>query len=214
MEGQTILLIRHGDVDLPVIHNVPVIYDPNTPLSDRGIHQGIQLAKRLNNINIQPDIIHTSTYKRAYQTAKTLHDTFPNHPPVVPNDQISGTRAPQWDNRPATELGLVDNDFFADNPCLPEIHGETLPQTYARTIAAYKRLLNTRPKGVIAMVTHGEIIGMIAHYLSVGDLGSPGVGKQIEKGEALLLRVSPEGTLIETRIISPEGWAPRVEMRG
>lgn len=214
MGNRTVLLVRHGTVDMREGFGVPTIYGPQEPLNDHGIRQSIRLAQRLSDMGIHPDVIYTSAYKRAHETARCLHDTLPHHPSVITDEQINGSRSPQWNYRPESELALANNNIFADNPCVPEVHGETLPQAYSRVTNEFKRLLKAHQEGTIAIVTHGEIIGMIKHYLAVGDRGTPGVDAAIENSEALFLRISPEGTLLETRIITPEGLGPRPEIRG
>lgn len=206
MEPRTVLLVRHGAVDLPAVGTgVPRMYGPNQPLSDHGIQQGLRLGHRLASEDLRPDIIYTSPFRRAYQTAQLLHDTLPQHPVVIPSVHLSGAHTPQWDHRPETELGHMGGNLFADNPFQPEIHGETLPQTYTRVISEYKRLVESHKTGTIAIVTHGEIIGMIMHYLKFGDQGTPGLESTIDKGEAFALYLNSEGKLIETRLILPEG---------
>ncbi len=216
MEGRTVLLIRHGAVDLPAVGTgIPRNYGPHEPLSDRGIHQGILLAEQMKHQGIQPQLIISSLYTRAYQTADLLHKALPDHPPVIPDEKFNGARTPQWDHRPQSELGSVGGNYFADNPYLPDVHGETLPSAYTRVISEYKRILDSHKTETIAIVTHGEIIGMIMHYLTVGEYGAPGVDQTVDKGEALVLRVSSEGKLLDTRhIISAEGSIPHVERRG
>ncbi len=214
MEGRTVLLIRHGSVDsLAVGHGVPCIYGPHEPLSTHGMHQSIRLAENLANQGIHPDLIFSSQYERAYQTANLLHEKFPGHPPVIPDAQFNGARTPQWDHRPATELGLVKGNFFADNPMTPDIHGETLAHAYERVISEYKRVLESHKSGSIAIVTHDEVIGMILHYLKTGDQGTPGVESSIEKGEALILSVNTEGKVIDSQVVTPEGVAHHKEKK-
>lgn len=208
MEGRKVLLIRHGTVDkLAVGTGVPRIYGPHEPLDEHGIHQGKRLAENLIHQGIMPDRIYTSQFERAHQTANILQETFPNHPQVIIDTEFNGAHTPQWNHRPETELALVGGNLFADNTLVPDIHGETLPHTYERATNEYKRLLHLHTNENIAIVTHGEIIGMIMHYLSSGEFGQPGIDRSIEKGEALVLTYNKEGNLIEFCAVSNEGNA-------
>lgn len=214
MEGKTVLLIRHGSVDLPAVGTgVPRIYGPLEPLNTHGIHQSIRLAENLSDQGIHPDLIFSSQFERAYETANLLHEKFSDHPPVIPDTQFNGTHTPQWNHRPITELGHVNNDIFADNPFVPELHGETLPHTYERVVSEYKRLLESHKTGTIAIVTHDEIIGILLHYFKVGDHGTPGVEHAIDKGEAIVLMYDKENRLINQRIVTPEGTLHMPEIR-
>ena len=206
MEGRTVLLIRHGTVDLPAIGTgIPRVYGPHQPLNEHGIHQTIRLTQQLIGLGIRADLIYTSQFERAQQTANLLHELFPHHPPVIPDTRFNGVEAPQWENRPETELGETGGDMFADNPALPALRGETLKHCYNRVISEYKQVLESHKNGTIAIVTHGEIIDMIMHYHKVGDRGTPGMEHTIDKGEAIILSLTNEGTRIEQRVVTPEG---------
>jgi broad specificity phosphatase PhoE len=212
MEGRKILLIRHGTVDKQAVGiGVPRIYGPNEPLDEHGIHQGKRLAENLISQGITPDRIYTSQFERAHQTANILQETFPNHPQIIVDAQLNGAHTPQWDHRPETELALAGGNLFADNALVPDLHGETLPHTYERAISEYKRLLQLHKNETVALVTHGEIIGMIMHYLSTGEFGQPGIDRSIEKGEALVLTYNTEGQLIEYCTVSNEGYPRTLE---
>jgi len=215
MEGRTVLLVRHGTVDsMAVGTGIPRVYGPHEPLNDHGVHQGIRLAENLIQQGVQPDLIYSSQYERAYQTANILHEKFANHAPVIPDTGFNGAHTPQWDHRPETELAEAGGNYFSDNPMLPEVHGETLPHAYTRVITEYKRVLESHKTGTIAIVTHGEIISMILHYLKVGDLGAPGMDPSIEKAEAMILSYNKEGKLTESHIVTPEGRPHTQERRG
>lgn len=212
MEGRTVLLIRHGSVDLPAVGTgIPRIYGPHEPLNTHGIHQSVRLAEHLNDHEMHPDIMYSSQYERAYQTANIIHEKLLCHPPVIPDAHFNGAYSPQWDHRPATELGLVNNNFFADNPMTPDIHGETLAHAYNRVISEYIRVIESHKSGSVGIVTHDEVIGMILHYLKTGDRTTAGIEPSIEKGEALILSISPEGKVIGTENVTPEGVAHHKE---
>ena len=206
------LLIRHGSVDtLAVGNGVPCIYGPHEPLDTHGVHQSIRLAEQLSQQGIRPDLIVSSQYERAYQTANLIHEKFANHPPVIPDSFFNGAHTPQWDHRPETELARVDNNFFAGNPAIPDVHGETLPHVYNRVIAEYKRLLESHKTGTIAIVTHEEIIGIILHHIKHGDRVAPGIEHSIEKGEAMVLTYDKNNTLLDQHIVTSEGGTRRPE---
>lgn len=211
---RTVLLIRHGAVDMPAVGTgIPRVYGPHEPLSDRGFAQGQQLAENLTRQGYTPDYIFTSQFERAHQTAQILRDTFPTHPPILIDHEFNGAGTPQWNNRPLTELGTVGNNLFADNPLTPEIHGESLPHAYNRVITEYKRVLESHKTGTIAIVTHGEVIGMIVHHLQNGEFCHPGIDRSIDKGEALVLRYGTEGKLIDEHVVYSEGTKHSKERR-
>jgi len=213
MEKRVMLLIRHGEVDPLEGFNVPTVYGPDEPLTDHGFRQSVLLARRLKEEGIAPDLIYSSPFIRAKQTASVIHDTLELHPPVYVDPRLRGADTPQWDHRPASELALVNNNIFADNPMLPDIHGETMSHAYERVTQAYEDLLRKNPEKIIAVVTHGENIGMLMHRITTGKESSAGMGTTVGKGEAYLLHLTPEGSLIESRRISGEQFGARPEMR-
>lgn len=203
---RTVLLIRHGAVDMPAVGTgIPRIYGPHEPLNDHGVHQGIRLTENLLHRGFSPDSIYSSQFERAHQTAEILHSLCPKHPPIVANGTFNGAETPQWNNRPLTELGTAGNNVFADNPMTPNVHGESLPHAYDRVITEYKRILESHKTGTVAIVTHGEIIGMIVHYIRNGEYSNPNIDRTIEKGEALVLNYNKEGKLIDEQTVSSEG---------
>lgn len=205
MGRKTLVLIRHGTVDPLFGSGIPTLYGPDEPLNDHGKKESTRLARHLAENGILPTKIYTSSFERARETAALVSETLPNHPPVIRDDHFNGTRTPQWDHRPATEFGHMGNDLFADNPALPELHGETLGQVYDRVTCGASQLKQVNGDETIAVVSHGEILGMITHYLTHGEHAKPATDPQLEKGEALVLRLSPEGRIIDTRFFTPEG---------
>lgn len=208
----SLLLIRHGAVDSPIGPEGPLIYGPKQPLNTQGQHQIIRLGQNLKDSGIVPDVIYTSPFIRAVQSAELLRETLPNHPPIIIREALRGSYSPQWNLRPESEAKGI-TDLFADNPKLPEIHGETLSDAYARILREFQTLHASHPDQTIALVTHYEIIGLLRHYLKTRD-SNPSVDSAIEKGEGLLYRVSPEGDILEERKISPELQQPHPERHG
>ena len=205
MGNTTVLLIRHGDVDSPVDAFIPTLYGPREPLNDHGKRQISHIAAQFNKQKLIPERIYTSSFERASQAARILSETLVNHPMVIAAEGISGAHTPQWDHRPLTELDRVGDNLFADNPALPDVHGETLPQAYERVTRAYTNILESNRGKTVAIVTHNEIAGMIMHHITHDGKELPGIGRGVGKGEALVLTVSPEGRLLEMRIFTPEG---------
>lgn len=70
MEAQLrrLYIIRHAKSSW----NNPMLSDYDRPLNDRGERDAPMMGKRLKSLNIKPDIIISSTAKRAAQTAKKI----------------------------------------------------------------------------------------------------------------------------------------------
>ena len=199
----SLLLIRHGAVDSPIGPEGPLIYGPEQPLNIQGQHQIIRLGQNLKDSGVVPDVIYTSPFIRAIQSAELLRETFSNNPPVIIREALRGSYTPQWSLRPESEAEGI-HDLFADNPNLPEVHGESMKDAYTRIIREFQTLKASHPDQTIALVTHFEIIGLLRHYMKTRVSSNPSMEDVIEKGEGLLYQFSPEGNILEERKISPE----------
>ncbi len=208
----SLLLIRHGAVDSPIGPEGPLIYGPEQPLNIQGQHQILRLGQNLKNDAIVPDVIYTSPFTRAVQSAELLRETLPNNPPIIIREALSGSYAPQWSMRPESEAEGIQN-LFADNPKLPEVHGESMKDAYTRVIREFQTLKASHPDQTIALVTHFEIIGLLHHYIKTRD-SNPSMEDAIEKGEGLLYQLSPEGNILKERKISPEQTHEHPERHG
>lgn len=211
MHPQNLLLIRHGAVDSPFSPQGPLIYGPEQPLNTKGKHQIIRLGQQFTNEHLLPSVIYTSPFLRAVQSAELLHETLPNHPPVIVRDNLAGAFAPQWNKRPESEAVGID-DLFADNPNVPDVHGETIEEVYARVVNEYDQIKSFHPQESVAIVTHFEIVGLLQHYL-LHPTETPRLDHTVEKGECVFYQFSPEGTIIEALRISPEQFSVRAERR-
>lgn len=200
----TLLLVRHGDVKRTQSEaGEQLIYGPNEPLSDLGTYQIQSLGKKFSEIS-PPSIIYTSPTLRAAQSAQLLKDSLANHPAIISKENFRAPHTPQWHDQPVREFVSAGGDIFAKNPNLPDMQGETLTDAYNRAIKEFTRIQQVHPNETVAIVTHGEIIGMIQHYVRVGDKGQPGQDNSIDKGEALVFHLTPEGKVLESQVISPK----------
>lgn len=200
----SVLLIRHGDVKRAVSSSgEQLVYGPNQPLSDMGNYQLQSLGKKLSETTL-PSRIYTSPTLRAVQSASLLQEALPNHPLIIEREGLRAAYTPQWNEQPINELVGAGGDLFAKNPKLPDVEGETVDQAYNRAINEFTTIQKNHPDETVAIITHGEIIGMIQHYLRVGKEGQIGQDATIDKGEALTLKFTPEGKILESRVISSE----------
>lgn len=207
------LVIRHGQVDSPTSAEGPLLYGPEQPLNHLGTQQMTKLGEAMAREDISPSIIYTSPFPRAIQSAQILSDELSNHPTVIVRDNLRGGDSPQWEGRPISELTHVTEDIFSPNPILPDVHGESLQQAYARVTKEYQQLLDENKENSIAIVTHGEIVGIINHYERTHDTHSFGIDQSIGKAEALYIQRNNEGNIISQRVITPEFQPTAIEMK-
>ena len=84
-----IYIFRHGEA---VAKNDPsVASDPERPLVDEGIRRTRQAAEGLREMGIMPDVIYTSPWLRAKQTARILSEVF-HATELVEMSELAGDR--------------------------------------------------------------------------------------------------------------------------
>lgn len=207
------LLIRHGQVDSPMSPAGPLLYGSEQPLNAIGMLQMKKLGEALTIQGISPSRIYTSPFPRAIQSAQILKNELSNHPPIVIRENLQGGRSPQWEGRSVSQLAGVTEDIFSPNPYEPDIHGESLPEAYSRVIKEYQYLLDENKDNEIAIITHGEIVGIINHFERTQDAHSAGIDQAIGKAEALYMQRNSEGNVISQRVITPEFQPTAIEMK-
>lgn len=199
-----ITLIRHGEV-APLFDQQGrhLFYGTNQPLGDTGYRQLSILGKTLNRDN-PPAIIFTSPTLRAMQSARKLQEELANKPSIIVVEGLRASSVPQWEDKPIEDLIHANGDTFAKNPHFPDLYGETLDEVYKRATETFTDIKHNLADFPIALVTHGEIIAMIQHHLKYGENAEPGMESLINKGEAVSLKFSPDGKLLESQLIAPE----------
>ncbi len=209
--NSSVLIIRHGQVDSPIGPNGPLMYGSEQPLNTQGEKQIKKLGEVLNIHHVTPTVIYTSPFPRAIKSAQLLHDELSNHPEVIVRENLKGGFSPQWEGRSISELENVKEDIFSKNPYQPDVQGETLQEAYTRVTEEYQHILETNPNA--AIVTHGEIVGIIKHFEKTGDKNKAGLDQPIGKAEALLIQRNAEGKIIHQQLLSPELQPTHIESK-
>ncbi len=148
-------LIRHGEA-LGAVQKI--IGD--TPLSPLGITQAERLRDRLTATGeIAADILISSTFKRARQTAEILAHAFDL--PILLDDEVQELRDGASDGMREDEYyatyGPVD---FRETPFRQVAPGgENWGQFVLRACTAFDRILREHEGKTILLVCHGGIIG-------------------------------------------------------
>lgn len=158
-----VYLVRHGE---SIDNAEPVIQAAASPLSERGVQQVGQLAKRFKSIEI--DVLLSSVLPRARQTADAIAEAK-DMPAEYSDMFVERIRPLSVDGKPwadpvalatyqAWELSLYDA-----GPAIEA--GETYAQIMARVDTVLDQLRD-RPEAVITLVTHGHFIrSMLARIL-------------------------------------------------
>lgn len=144
-------LIRHG---MPVVgcdaRGRPVIYRPDAPLSPEGRSQVAALAGVI--LAAEPiDVVYTSPYVRAVETAQVLAGIHRAPDPIVRSCLVD-TDAPGWFGVPWEEFKrYTPSQVFAD----PRTR-ETPQQIDARMRECFSGIVAAESGRTIAVVSHGD----------------------------------------------------------
>ncbi len=151
-------LIRHGESNL---NRLGIHQDGSAELSANGLKQAEQVAKRFSNITI--DIVLTSTYTRARQTAEAIAKKLHKNPDL--DAQLVEFRRPTIIVGRKTddpEVVNIKNKIFAnwDNPRFRYSDEETFFEFKDRIELVLKKIENIK-KDHVLVVTHGHVITML-----------------------------------------------------
>jgi len=173
----------------------------NEPLSDKGIEQADEVAKKIKDTKIHFNHVYSSPLQRAYKTAEIITDTLGIDKPEILQELVErdfGIMTGQPQNK-IKEMCSPDI-FQTDTICyfLNPGGAETFPQLIER---AKKLLVTLKAKHKdenILLVTHGDFGKMI--YTAYYNLDWMNVLKMFHFGNSELLELSEESGPDETHV--------------
>jgi probable phosphoglycerate mutase len=156
----TIYLVRHGADDDSIRGGWS-----NHPLTDEGLKQSKELAKKLKDNNCNAEIIYSSDLFRARQTAELLAQSlnlaveYNTEFREVNNGDLAG-----MNNDLASEL--YPNLYWRKLEWEQHYpNGESPKEFYERVKNAWEKLINSNHKSIV-LVTHGGVINVIMHLVN------------------------------------------------
>jgi broad specificity phosphatase PhoE len=171
-----VYFVRHGQ---SIFHGESIVAEkkhqlPDTPLSETGMRDVAALAKRFNSIPL--DLILTSTYKRAIQTAQAIEKNKPGIP-FIQTDLLIERKMP------TSFLGKP-----IDDPAIVPIHEEIRKHFYepgwhyadeenaidllSRAKTATEYILSQKKENIV-VATHGYFLTVLIFYLIFGEKIDP-----------------------------------------
>lgn len=159
-----LLLIRHGTNDW--VHGRLAGWTPGVHLNEDGRRQAVALATRLAPIPL--DAIYASPLDRTLETAQAI--AGPRGMPIRIVEEIGEVKYGEWQGAELKELYKHELwpgvQFYPSGTRFPG--GETLGEAQVRMVAALDTLRARHPEGVIAVVSHADIIKLaIAYYIGM-----------------------------------------------
>jgi probable phosphomutase (TIGR03848 family) len=156
-----LLLVRHGTTDL----TGKTLYgrSGDIHLSDEGRRQAENLGRRL--APLRPAALYSSPIERCMQTAQLVARACGLEPQEVP--ELMEIDYGRWTGR--SFASLARTKLWRRVHRIPSgarfPGGETLPEAQHRVVSGLEKIVERHPRGLIAVVSHGDPIAMaIAHY--------------------------------------------------
>lgn len=166
-----VYLVRHGESTLNKEGGRHQL--PETPLSEHGFQQAAVVARRFASIPV--DVILTSSYKRALQTALAIKDV--KSVPLVKTDLLTERKLPTnfpgklFDDPEITLTHQLIRDHFHES----EWHyadEENFKDLIMRSKAVFD-LIHSQKKENIVVVTHGYFLTVMVYHILFSDNVDP-----------------------------------------
>lgn len=150
----TFLLIRHGSTE--EVGNILSGRKKGVPLNGTGRKQALQLVRRLRSVKI--DAVYTSPLDRAMATGGPL--ATKRHLPLWPARELNEIDYGAWTGRRFSDLEEEGEwiEFNQKRGSARPPGGETLEEVRQRTDTLLRQLHCEWPDGVVALVTHSDVV--------------------------------------------------------
>lgn len=159
----TVLLIRHANYKL--VGELLAGRTPGLHLDERGRIQAERLANRLDGVALSA--IYSSPLERARETALPLSEKFKL--PIVIRDALNEIDFGAWTGSPIE--GMRGSEWEAFNRLRSTVRipsGQLMLEVQGRLVNEINALCSQHPGGVLALVSHGDVIKAgIAHYAGI-----------------------------------------------
>lgn len=197
-----VLLIRHGHT--PTAGRLLTGWTRGVHLSERGRAQAEALVRRLEGVPLQA--IYSSPLERCRETAAPLAKA--RRLPVRTRRDLLEVNYGAWSGRSIRQVARTRAwKALQRTPSAVRFPGgETLPEVQARAVDAVRAIAEAHPGGVVAVVTHADVVrlalaGLLGLPLDLYqrlavDPGSVSV-VAIADAEVRALRVNDTGDLAE-----------------
>lgn len=161
----TLLLIRHGENDYTRTGRLAG-WTPGVSLNDVGRRQAEQLATKLKDAPLQA--LYASPLERTRETAGPIAVVRGLNIEVEPG--LGEVRYGRWQGQSLKRLAR--QKLWRVVQSLPSAmtfpEGETFRGVQMRAVEAIEAIVKSHPKGLVAAVSHGDVIKLVvAHYLGL-----------------------------------------------
>jgi len=205
-----VYIVRHAEVVYPLDkQGRKLMYPPETPLSQEGVDQFTKFAKQLKKNGVVLDGITTSPMTRATQTAQILADVF-GLKGFNENPDFTDSYIPGWIGVPLSEQQkLMDKstDIYQNPRSSDQEPYEHIAQ---RMLEGFQELVKSNSGKAMALVSHGDPIRLLRYRIEHPEGKIPNMSilskeGYLKRGEAFYLKLSAEGQILKTELLSNLG---------
>ncbi len=201
-----VYLIRHGEVEYPLDpQGQRLLYGPDVHLSEVGRKQIELLGQQLLKDKISIDVLYTSPFPRAVQTADIIGEIIGVRN-IITEDKLRDTHSPGYIGMPYDDLIVIGGNVY-DNP--RNDNQESITDISKRVALAFKTIFDKAQKEgkTIGIVSHGDPLRILIEFLKHPENGLPDPstmrdGDYLEKGTALKLDLDSSLRIVKSVLIN------------
>lgn len=202
-----VYIIRHAEVVYPLDNQGrKLIYPPKTHISQEGRDQFTKFAKSLKDNGVTLDVIESSDYTRALETAGILSSVMGGIS-VVKNETFRDSHVPGYIGLPLSlqqELMDKGEDIY-DHPLSPD--QETREAITKRMSEGFTNLVKRSEGKTIAIISHGDPIRFLMFRLEnpKGEIPNMSILSKenyLKRGEAFCITLDNEEKMLEIKLLS------------
>ena len=158
-----VFFIRHGELEYPRNEKgEPLVYGPMPSLSNLGKQQLEALGKEFKKNRIKLEVVYSSSYKRARESAEILISELSRSIPLILTEELRDVDNFSWRGRTIKEhIKLCGGDIYSYPISKKD---ETLKQLSKRAINIFKKIIRTK-YGLLAIVSHGDFLSVLVWTL-------------------------------------------------
>ncbi len=203
----SVFIFRHAEVIYPLDkQGRKLMYPPETHISDTGKKQFTSLMETLRNRGVVFDLVETSPYTRAVESAQVLAEVFRLGESAI-NPGLSDSYVPGWIGVPLSkqqELMDKGEDIYL-HPLSED--QEVYEQVAKRMTEAFQNIVKENEGKTVALVSHGDPIRLLMHRLDhpIGIIPNMSILSKegyLKRGEVFQVTVDKEGKIFEKKLIS------------
>lgn len=208
-----VFIIRHAEVKYPLNEQGErLMYPPETHISEEGKRQTAILIEMLQENGVKLDLIETSQYTRAQETAEILAAGLGN-PPILVNPAFNDSFIPGWIDIPLNEQQklMEGGEDIYDHPHSHD--QETREKIAQRMLAGFHDLVERNKGKTVAIVSHGDPLRFLKWKLDNPEGEIPNMSQlrefdYLKRSEAFSFVLDEKGKIFKTELLQVHEGKP------